>query len=1300
MIATHPEFVHLHVHSEYSLLDGLSRPQELVEEAAKHGMGAIALTDHGVMHGAIEFYQAARQRGIKPIIGVEAYIAARGMNDKESADRSSNHLTLLAKDATGYRNLLALVSMAHTDGFYYKPRIDHEALIAHREGLIALSGCASGEVPWAIRQEDMAAARRTAAFYRDLFGPEDYYLELQSHGIDFQPGINRELLIMAKELDLRLVCSNDSHYTRREDAEAQDLLLCIQTNTLFDDPKRMRMYTGEHYLKSPEEMDQLFGSEAPEALTNTLRVAERCELELDFGRLDFPKLPFIPNDEPPDAFLNRLCWDNLAKRYEQVTPEIENRLRYELDVVRTTGFAAYILFVWDFTDYARRQGIFCSPRGSAAGSLILYVIGITTIDPIRYALTFERFLNPERIQMPDIDMDFADSRRDEVIEYVAQRYGHDHVAQIITFGRLLARAALRDVGRALAYPLAEVDRVAKLIPTIPVGMTLDKSLAASEELAKLYRDEPSIHRLVDLARKVEGISRHASTHAAGIVVSGEPLVHHVPLQRGGKGDNLLMTQYEMHAVADIGLLKEDFLGLTNLTLLENAIKMIQEVRGEQVDVWNLPENDPKTFEMLANGDTTGVFQMEGAGMRRTVREFRPTTLDHLAAIVALYRPGPMANIPAYVAAKDGRAPITFLHPKLEPILRATYGVMVFQDQVLQIVQAVAGFTLGHADVLRNAMGKKIRAQMEQERGNFIEGAAQNGLTQEVAQQIWEYIEPFAGYGFNRAHAYCYANIAYQTAYLKCNYPAEYMAAMLTTQADDTEKIIAASGECRRLDLTLLPPDVNRSVESFTVEQDTPPDLLGHNAAGSPQTDGSPLEAGPARRRIRFGLAAIKNVGYGAAKGLIEERVQGGPYKSLDDLCQRLDLRAVNKRTLEALTKAGALDGFGPRERVLASLDRASAAAQQIQKAAGVGQASLFGADVGLSVSADLTDAPAPSDQQLLAWEKEAFGFYLTSHPFAAAAKDLASNINVNTSQLSEELVGERVILAGAVMQVRKVITKKQETMVVARIEDLHGSVEAVVFPRTYAANPALWREDAILVVTGRVEVRRMDSAGSDEETRGVPEILVQTAREWQTGESGAGSERAPNLVTPRRPGGSSPAFDGRSFTEAQDATFSGTLGRADDDFTTVEDEVPPIDEPPSHLLDAPATGYDDLASQTPSTPSRVRETPPPPPYPDGALTSQTIAASPSAGAGDAESIVLVVRESGDSTVDGTMVQKLHGLLSQSPGPVPYVIVFEGTRGRHRLVGDHLRVGWTDDLKAALGQLLGPDGVREAILATA
>ncbi len=1210
-MAAAPEFTHLHVHSEYSLLDGHSRLGDLVAEAKRQGMSALALTDHGVMYGALEFYEKARQVGIKPIVGVEAYVAARRLSDKENADRSSNHLTLLAKNEAGYRNLLALTTIAHTDGFYYRPRIDHDALVAHSEGLVALSGCPSGEVPYALRHEEPDRARKAAAFYRDLFGP-DYYMEVQYHGIDFQPAQNRAVIELARELDIKVVCTNDSHFTRREQADAQDLLKCIQMQCLVDDPKRERVYTDEHYVKSPIEMEAVFGAELPEARRTTMEIAEKCNLELTFGRLDFPRLHFVPDGQSPQDFLAQMCWDGLPRRYERVTPEIEERLRYELDVVRTTGFAAYILFVWDFVDHARKQNIMCGPRGSAAGSIILYCLGITTIDPIAHGLTFERFLNPARIQMPDIDMDFADTRRDEVIEYVATHYGRDHVAQIVTFGRLLARAAIRDVGRALGYPLSEVDRVAKLIPTLPVGMTLDRALSVNPELKQLYDEQDHVKKLIDSARKVEGIARHASTHAAGVVVSGEPLGHHVPLQRGARGENVIMTQFDAHGLELIGLLKMDFLGLANLTLLERTLDLIKQTRGITLDLQKLPLEDAKTFDMLSRGDSTGVFQLEGSGMRRTLREFRPASVHHIAAVVALYRPGPMSHIPTYVAAKDGRQKVAYLHPKLEPILKETYGVIVYQDQVLQIVQAIAGFTLGQADILRRAMGKKIAEEMKRERDNFVDGAERNDVDPAVAAKIWEYIEPFAGYAFNRAHAFCYAYIAYHTAYLKCNYPAEYMAAMLTTQGDDTDKVAAAAGECRRLNIPILRPCVTKSDESFAVET-----LTGQAIAD------------PSRLGVRFGLATIKNVGAGAARLIVEERKANGPYRSLEDLCERVDLRAVNRRVLEALAKSGALDDFGPRERVLAALERTMAAGQQAQKAAGVGQQSLFGGDSGTPTTTPLPIVPSVPERERLGWEKEALGFFLSKHPFESAARALAGRVTANTSQVTEEMKDERVTMAGAIAGMRRIMTKKGEAMAVAQLEDLHGTIEAVVFPRTYALTSEIWQDDNVVIVGGKIAVRA-DGRG-DDEGKGRPEILVDTAEAWVPNDSDGGEDFAAMVSSSDQ------------IVLAGSIALDNTDTYESDGLTSGEGIVPEADALP---------GVPTVAGQ-----------------------AQTL-------------LTIEFRESGDRRNDLERLRLLKDLLAQSVGDDPYAITFVAGNRRSRLVGERLRLRYTADLAQAMEGILG------------
>jgi DNA polymerase-3 subunit alpha len=1086
------DFVHLHVHSEFSLLDGLSPVKRVVDTAKRLGMRAVALTDHGNLYGAIEFYSYARSVGIKPIVGVEAYVSPRGMSDKGgNQDRNYFHLVLLAKNRDGYQNLLKLVSRASLEGYYYKPRIDRALLAEHANGLIALSACYSGEPSRAILESDFLKAREAAQWYQQVFG-EDYFLELQDHGNPDDQVVNAGLIQLNKELGIPLVVTNDSHYTVAEEAAAQDVLLCVQTNSTDLDPKRMRMEPGGAFcLKSPEEMWQLF-ADVPDALRNTVEIAERCDLQLEFGRLSFPALDhIIPAGQTPQEFLTRTCEDGLRRRYaENLSEEHWQRLRYELDVVETTGFAAYILFVWDFVDWARRRGIPCGPRGSAAGSIILYCVGISDLDPVRYGLTFERFLNPERIQMPDIDMDFADDRRDEVIQYVIDRYGRERVAQIITFGRLLARAAIRDVGRALDYPLNEVDRVAKLIPPIPIGLKLKDALEQNPELKSLYDTQPHIKTLIERAQSVEGVARHAGTHAAGVVVADQPLTDYVPLQRATRGDSA-MTQYDMKVLDKIGLLKMDFLGLANLTMLSKTLDNIKQRHAIELDLGHLPLDDPKTYAMLSRGETRTVFQLEGSGMTRSVVELQPTTLDHLAALVALYRPGPMAHIPSYIARRDGREEAIPPDAALADVLEESYGVIVYQDQVLQVVRKLAGYSLGQADVLRRAMGKKEKDVMAREGPKFIDSVIANGYPQSTAESVWELLQPFAGYAFNKAHAYCYALVAFQTAYLKANYPVEWFAAVLSTIAADTDKVVGVVGECRRLGVQILPPDVNASCLDFGVEADG----------------------------IRFGLGAVKNVGEGAVELIIQEREAKGPYVSLEEFCRRQDLHTVNKRVLESLIKCGAMDALGVREGLLDGkrLDSAIAAAQIDQRAASTGQTSLFAMFGEAEATPSPTPTPASGTAALAAngtaevsaatareralWEKEVLGFQFGDHPFMEASAWLAGSLTHDTTQLTGELSGERVKIAGLVTGVRRILTKTKSQMAVVTLEDLHGSIEAVVFPRIYERSAEVFKDDAILLIDGKVD------------TRGErPQIVVDRAEAWSP--PAAGTPPPPRPASP------------------------------------------------------------------------------------------------------------------------------------------------------------------------------------------
>lgn len=1039
-------FSHLHVHTEYSLLDGMCRIPQLVARAKELGMDSLAITDHGVLYGAIQFYLEAKEAGIKPIIGSEVYLSPGSRLSHESNGRNHYHLVLLAKNQAGYRNLLQLDTKAHLEGFYYKPRIDREILQQHSQGLIGLSACLGGEIPSLILGGRLEEAKQTALWYKENL--EDFYLEIQRHPIPELERVNQVLITMGKALDIPLVATNDAHYINREDASTHDLLLCIGTNSSIHDEKRVKMAGDFFYLKSPQEMAELY-RDIPQALENTERIAGMCNLELEFGRLHLPEIE-LPEGKTADQFLADLCYRGLHDHYPDAGPEIAKRIEYELDVIRQTQFASYFLVVWDIISFTRKNKIFFGVRGSAAASIVLHCLGITEIDPMEHKLVFERFLNRERIEMPDIDLDFQDDRRDEVIAYVSQKYGQDHVAQIITFGTLGARAAIRDTGRALGIAYGDVDRIAKMIPFGP-GITLARALEENSEFKNVYNEDRMTRELIDSARKVEGISRHASTHAAGVVISKEPLTHYVPLQRASKanGESAVMTQFTMEDIARIGLLKMDFLGLANLTILGKVQEIIRESRGIQIDIHDIPLDDASTFELLSSGETTGVFQLEGSGMRRYIKELKPNTFSDIAAMVALYRPGPMEHIPTFIKAKHGEEAIHYPDPALANILEETYGVIVYQEQVLFIVQALAGYSLGEADVFRKAMGKKIAGVMQQQRSSFIERAGQKGFSAETAAEIFALIEPFAGYAFNKAHAFSYALIAYQTAYLKANYPAEYITAFLMTFADQPEKIASAATECRRLNIKLQPPDINRSQVSFSIDtsRDTP--------------------------AINFGLAAIKNVGSGAIEPIINERNKNGEFKSIEDLCRRCDMHGVNRRVMESLIKAGAFDSLGDRGTLLNSVPGILSLAQREQQLRESGQSTMF------NLWGETTALPAPSLEmtsagvavkEKLSWEKELMGVYLSEHPFTS----FAGKGNAETTfcgQIDAEMVGQTLKVAGMVASVSHLFTRDHRPFASVILEDLDGQVEVMVWSKVYEGTIDLWEEGNILLVEGKVRLR-------------------------------------------------------------------------------------------------------------------------------------------------------------------------------------------------------------------------------------
>jgi DNA polymerase-3 subunit alpha len=1035
------DFTHLHVHSEFSLLDGLGRINDLVDSAAQQGFDSLALTDHGALYGAVAFYQAATDKGIKPIIGVETYVARRSMTDKEGkADAQPFHLILLARDDVGYRNLCRLITDAHLDGYYYKPRIDRELLARYSDGLVGLSACLGGEIPRALETDDWELARKLAGEYGDIFGKDGFFLELQDHGLAEQRRLNEQLLRLAPEAGLPLVVTNDLHYVHETQSEAHDVLLCVGTGNNLDTPGRLKFETHDFYLKSAAQMAALFPDQ-PDAILNTRRIAEMTGgLKLPLGQLRIPHFP-VPDGETVESWLAKECQRGLKARYGSVTPALQERLDYELRVITSMGYAGYFLIVADFVRFAREQRIQTTCRGSAPGSIVTYTLGITPVDPILYQLPFERFLNPDRVTMPDIDVDFEDGRREEVIAYVGRKYGQDHVAQIITFGTMLARAAIRDVGRVLGMSYGEVDRIAKAVPN-QLGIKLEEALTSAPQFRELVQADPQVGKLVDLARQLEGVSRNASTHAAGVVISREPLTELMPLQRATNSDGL-MTQFEMHAVESLGLLKFDFLGLSNLTILRQAVELVHQHRGVEIDLDAIPLDDATTFELLASGETTGIFQLESAGMRRYIRELRPTSVYDLAAMVALYRPGPMDNIPAYIRRKHGQEAVTYLHPLLEPYLEKTYGIFVYQEDIMASAIALGGFTGPEADTLGYAIRKKKSSVLRAQKEKFVTQAAERGVPPQTIDAVFKAFEPFERYGFNKAHATCYGLVAYQTAYLKANYTVEYMTAVLTAVRDTSERVAAAIAECRRLGIEVLPPDVHRSDVEFTVDGNA----------------------------IRYGLLAVKNVGQSAIESIIAARTEGGDFRSLTDLCSRIDLRLANRKVLEALARVGALNPFGHPAQILLGLDDALAAGGATQRDRLTGQTSLF----ELATDPDAIDAPLPDvpetpTRERLRWEKELLGLYLSDHPLGEIAETIGPFVTAYSSDLRDEsLDQQRVVVGGIVTGVRMVITKARATMAIVSLEDLQGSIEVVVFPRLYEETRGTWTEGRILLVAGRID---------------------------------------------------------------------------------------------------------------------------------------------------------------------------------------------------------------------------------------
>ena len=1204
------QFVHLHNHSEYSLLDGFSRLGDMVNRAQELGQPAIALTDHGNLHGAIEFYQSAKKVGVKPIIGVEAYVADGSLSERNPAKRSPFHMTLLAQNKAGYQNLLKLVTASHLEGFYYYARMDREILERYSEGLIVLSGCPSGELARSIKTGDLDAAHETLEWYGNVF-QDRYYLELMMHEhVPGQAEINDAIIQLSSQTGLPMVVTNDSHYVRRDDHVAQDILTCIQTNSNVKDPKRLHMEDTTYYLRSAAEMSEGW-SHVTEALENTVRIAESCELDLEFGRNLIMRFP-TPKNKPSMEYLRELCYAGLKKRFESPGEQVTERLEYELGIIEETKFSDYFLVCWDIFNFVNERGILSAVRGSAASSLVLYCLEVTQIDPVEADLFFERFLNVERREMPDIDMDFADDRREEVIKYCIDHYGRDHVAQIITFGTLGAKAAIRDTARAMALPLELSHRLAKMVP-LTLNIKLKDAIAESAEMRSEISRNRDARDLIEMAQRVEGSVRHASTHAAAVVISEDPLTEYVPLQRStsGKEDFSPTTQYSMNPVADIGLLKMDFLGLANLSILDRCVKLIAETTGEYTGVYDVPVDDEKTFRLLGEGDTSGVFQLESTGMRRNVKELKPTTINDLAAMIALYRPGPMEHIGTFIDAKHGRAEITYPHDDLRELLEPTYGVIVYQDQVMLIAQAFGGYTLGEADILRKAMGKKIAAVMDAEHETFVAGALKKGYTKEQADIVFDLMVPFAGYGFNKAHAVSYAYIAYWTAYFKANHPTEFLAAVLDSASGNPEKVGDAIREATRIGITVEPPSINHSRSGFTIERDS---------------DGNDA--------IRFGLAAIKNVGASAIDPIVEAREASGPFKDIEDICRRVDSRSLNRRTLESLIRVGAFDPFGGRGNLLESVDRIIAAVQRQSKLRESGQTSMFdmlGESVPIPmIEIGITDGDDTTDQERVIWERDLLGVELTQSPFTREMRQQPANIVVYAAEITADITGQKRAALGQVNDIRELTTKRGEKFLSLNLTLLDGNIEIVVWPNILEQNPSLWQNGSFVSITGEVRERM-----------GRVSISVEEAHEYQLkaeGQVELDAEAAKNKPAPIIRAGFNEASEPRPVLNdpAQPTRTESVQNIANGARGSESVRQAPVNNP-INSTQKEAT----LAIES-TTPTRISL--------DGDVTGQA--------ASDNGPMLVRVKETGDAADDRYRLEDIVSLFLEFPGKDPAVLEIE------------------------------------------
>ncbi len=1277
-------FVHLHVHSEYSLLDGLSRIPRLIDRVVELGMPAVALTDHGAMYGAVDFYRTAKEAGIKPIVGMEGYLSARGMHDKEpQLDNRSFHLILLAENDTGYSNLLKIASAAQLEGFYYLPRIDRDYLAAHSDGLITTTGCLSGEVPRALLQGKTDHARQLLDWYFEVFGRDRFFFELQHHDIPELPEINKKLIDLAKRYKGRLIATNDVHYVYPEDAELQDILLCIQTGAVHSDPKRMRMTDSTYYLRTPQEMQELF-SDVPESIQNTLWIADRCEVDLDFAGYHMPNFE-VPGNQSPESYLRNLCEQGLTKRYgtKVEDPLYRERLNYELTIINQMGFDTYFLIVWDLCRFAREHDIWYNARGSAAGSIVAYCLEITLVDPIEHGLIFERFLNPGRVSMPDIDLDFQDDMRCHLLEYTADKYGRDKVAQIITFGTLGARAAIRDVGRVLDIPLPEIDRVAKTIPNIPgKPKTIPEALETVSALREIYEETPYLREVIDIAAQLEGVARNAGTHAAGVIITDVPIVEYIPLNRPTSGsleDNPIgaVTQFDLNVLDSLGLLKVDFLGLSTLTVMARACSLIKDRHGIELDIHTIPLDDPETYDLLGRGDVLGVFQVEGAGMRRYLMDMKPRELANVVAMVALYRPGPMEFISTYINRMQGKESVTYHHPALEAIFEETFGIPVYQEQIMSAVIALAGYTPSEADDLRRVISKKKAKALKEHREKFIQGATERGIERQNAVSIFDEWLNFARYGFNKAHAADYGVIAVETAYLKTHYPVEYLTALLSVFKHDIDKVALYIADCRRLGFNVLAPDINASGLDFMIE-----DRVDQPAA------------------IRFGLGAIKNVGEGAIQVVLKTRQEEGPFKILEDFARRVDLRQVGKRALDSLMRVGALDVLGPRIALLDSLERIMALSASHFRAIEIGQMSLFGKATGVADNLTLPSANSEVlNRRQLSWEKELLGIYVSDHPINQHMETLTRVVTHFSAELGETVHGQQVCVAGEVCHIRPYQTRSGKAMGFVTLEDLQGTIELVVFNRVWREMSKWLQPEMIVVVKGKID-----------RERGDPKVLVDMiTADIKTVQPLKGSQKTKTTTMDDKSASRhmvahtpSPSYEVTDLPPLPEAEPIHELQAANNESQTLVGldsmQDAPSDPRSQDMQDFPSAARKRDVWETLDSVDVVESLGEPDLsiVPSGALALNDHAIPFSLDQvkhNDVQMVTIILRSTGDRRRDALRMRRVHGLLSSYPGNDRFAFhVFETSR-RYHLEFPSSSTGYCPELHAQLLGMLGEGAIQ-------